>query len=67
MTFEQKLMLNVINRYDEWIDYYSCVIKKEWIEQRLPYDRMAMSIEEIYLHYCERYDLNPQKEILNQL
>lgn len=46
VSYEEKL--RVISQHG-WQEYYpnNC-IRTEWIEQRLPYDRMVCSVDRIY-------------------
>lgn len=52
MTYEDKL-----RKVEEhgWVEYYhdNC-IKREWIEQSLPYDRMGVSLDRVYEQVMEK-------------
>lgn len=61
-------MKKVLLDYGEWEQYYgNSWIKIEWIENRLPYDRMAVDIERAYLLCCREHNLDPKRTLLEQL
>ena len=69
MEYIQMLMTRVLKEdSEEWVEYEgNSWIKKEWIEEHKPYEKMAVDVEYAYLSHCKLKGLNPKTELLKYL